>query len=127
MRGKVMHRVSWRSILVWVIAGFFAFDGVGNIFASDAILDDYHRWGYPAWFHFITGMLELTTAILLLRSPRRLIGAGIGIAVMASAAATVIGHGEYSHAIAPLFELMLVTIVALTTFEGRRAEGSSQS
>ncbi len=31
-------------------------------FLRRGIAQEYLRWGYPPWFHFVTGSLELTTA-----------------------------------------------------------------
>jgi len=49
---------------------------------------EYRRWGYPDWFHFVTGALELATAALLVVTATRLLGAGLGGAVMLAAAGT---------------------------------------
>ena len=106
-----MRRPNWISILRWLLAAFFAFGGIGNIYASEGILADYQRWGYPAWFPYVTGALELATSILLMtRHP--LWGAGVGSAVMAAAAATVLFHGEILHAIPPSVTLALSASLA---------------
>lgn len=110
-----MRRINWPSVLRWVLAAFFVIGGLGNIFASETILADYQRWGYPVWFHYLTGLLELAVAALLIFRPRHLYGAILGAVIMLAAAGTVILHSEYSHAIAPLVVFSFSVLVAALT------------
>lgn len=93
--------------LAWLLAGFFLIGGIGNIFASETILADYARWGYPAGFQYLTGTLELLCAGLLLARPR--LGAAVGGAVILGALGTVLWHAEWLHALPPalIFALLL--------------------
>ncbi|MDR6450455.1 hypothetical protein J2794_006596 [Paraburkholderia terricola] len=75
---------------------------LSNIVAPRSIFEEYLKWGYPHWFHFVTGSLELMTAILLARARTRLWGSALGCTVMLAALATVTVHGEYTHGVAPL-------------------------
>ncbi|MGL3606430.1 DoxX family protein [Rhizobium sp. G187] len=115
-----MSRLNWLSALNWLLAAFFAIGAFGNMFASETILADYQRWGYPDWFHWVTGAVELATSLILL-TRFRLWGAVLGSSVMASAVATVVYHGEYGHAVPPLVVLGLcLTAAALFARQGRR-------
>lgn len=114
-----MRNLSWRPILAWTLAAFFLFGAIGNIFVSESITEDYLRWGYPDWFHFVTGGLELTTAVLLAVAATRLWGAALGCVAMFAAAATVIVHGEYAHAIPPVVVLALSAVVGWTAWRLR--------
>lgn len=105
-------RFTWKTVLAYLLAAFFLVGAVGNILALGQIADDYARWGYPDWFHYLTGTLELITSILLLRMRTRLWGALLGAAVMAAAAGTVLMHGEFTHAIAPAAVLAICLLVA---------------
>lgn len=96
-----MFKISWRQVLTFALAAFFVVGSLSNIVAPGSIYEEYLKWGYPRWFHFVTGSLELTAAILLLRTPTRLLGAVLGCSVMFAALATVIIHGEYAHAVPP--------------------------
>lgn len=69
-----MRRINWPFVLRWALAAFFVFGGFGNIFASQTILADYVRWGYPHWFHYVTGLLELSVTAVLILWPRRIYG-----------------------------------------------------
>lgn len=106
-----LARFSWRTLLAYLLATFFLVGSMGNIFVSEGIAADYTRWGYPTWFHYVTGFLELAAAVLLWVAAWRFWGALLGAAVMLAAAATVMLHGEYVHAIAPLVVVAILTIL----------------
>jgi hypothetical protein len=107
-----MFHLSWNSILSWAIAAFFVLGGVINVLALGSTTAEYRRWGYPDWFHFATGVLEFATAILLALTTTRLLGAGLGAAVMLAAIVTVVFHGEYVRAAPPAIVLVLLAIIA---------------
>jgi DoxX-like family len=106
-----MSKISWRQVLPIALAAFFVVGSLTNIFAPGSIYGEYLKWGYPRWFHFVTGSLELATAILLLRAPTRPLGVALGCTVMFAAFATVIIHGEYAHAVPPLVVATLSLLV----------------
>src|SRR5271169_957104 len=111
--GKVgqMSKISWRQVSALALAAFFVVGSLSNIFAPPSIYEEYLRWGYPRWFHFVTGSLELTTAVLLARAQTRLWGSALGCAVMLAALATVTLHGEYGRGVAPLVVAALSLLV----------------
>jgi len=106
-----MSKISWRQVLPIALAAFFVVGALTNIFAPGSIYGEYLKWGYPRWFHFVTGSLELTAAVLLFRTPSRLFGAALGCTVMFAALATVILHGEYAHAVPPVVVATLSLLV----------------
>lgn len=106
-----MSKLSWRQVLALALAAFFVVGSLSNIFAPGSIYEEYLRWGYPHWFHFVTGSLELTTAVLLARARTRLWGSALGCTVMLAALATVTLHGEYEHGVAPLVVVALSILV----------------
>jgi len=109
-----MSHLAWNLILVWALAAFFTFAAVINILAPGPIAGEYQRWGYPDWFHFVTGALEMATAVLLALTATRLSGAALGGTVMLAAVATVIVHREYKRAVPPVTVLILLGVVAWT-------------
>jgi DoxX-like family len=109
-----MSHLVWNLILVWALAAFFILGAAINVLAPGSTAAEYQRWGYPDWFHFVTGALEFATAVLLVVTATRLLGAGLGGAVMLAAVATVIVHGEYVRAAPPVAVLSLLAIVAWT-------------
>ncbi len=98
----------WKAVPVWLLVAFFIVGGIGNVFVPPGIAEDYHRWGYPDWFHYVTGALEFSTAALLVVRRTRLFGIALGSTVMLAAAATMLLHDEYAHAIAPLTVLTVL-------------------
>jgi hypothetical protein len=116
-----MSKISWHQILALALAAFFVAGSLSNIFAAGSIYEEYLRWGYPHWFHFVTGSLELTTAVLLARARTRLWGAALGCAVMLAALATVTLHGEYGHGVPPLIVATLSIAVGWLAWRKRLA------
>ena len=115
-----MNTIPWRHIFAAALAAFFVLGGALNLFASPDIRADYARWGYPNWFPYVTGLLEWTAAILLVIPRTRLLGSLLGGAVMAAAAATVLLHGEGTHAIPPLIVLALAVLNGWLTWRSLR-------
>jgi hypothetical protein len=106
-----MSKFTWRQVLPFALATFFVVGSLSNIFAPRFIYEEYLAWGYPHWFHFVTGSLELTAALLLFRAPTRLLGSALGCNVMLAALLTVIIHGQYGHAVPPLVVATLSLVV----------------
>jgi hypothetical protein len=106
-----MSKISWRQVSALALAAFFVVGSLSNIFAPGSIYEEYLRWGYPPWFHFVTGSLELTTAVLLAQARTRLWGSALGCTVMLAALATVTLHGEYGHGVPPLIVATLSIVV----------------
>jgi hypothetical protein len=119
--GGGLWKISWRPVLAWALAAFFVAGSLGNLIAPRSIYEEYLKWGYPHWFHFVTGSLELTTAVLLARAPSRLGGAVLGLTVMCAALGTVVIHGEYRHAAAPLIVAGMSVLVAWSTWRRQRS------
>jgi hypothetical protein len=53
-----MSKISRHQGLALALAAFFVVGSLSNIFAPGSIYEEYLRWGYPRWFHFVTGSLE---------------------------------------------------------------------
>jgi hypothetical protein len=119
-----MSKFSWRQISPLVLAAFFAVGSLSNIVAPRSIFEEYLKWGYPHWFHFVTGSLELMTAVLLARARTQQWGSALGCTVMLAALATVTVHGEYGHGVAPLVVAILSIIIGWMAWRKRLAAGS---
>jgi hypothetical protein len=114
-----MSKISWSQVSALALAAFFVVGSLSNIIAPPSIYEEYVQWGYPRWFHFVTGALELTTAVLLTREQTRLWGAALGCTVMLAAFATVTIHGEYGHGVAPLVVAVLSILVGWIAWRKR--------
>ncbi|PBQ13278.1 DoxX family protein [Pseudomonas syringae] len=111
-------KFSWKAVLAFLLAAFFLIGAIGNIFVPPEIAADYARWGYPSWFHYVTGSFELSAAILIAIKSMRFWGAVLGSAVMVGAAGTVLLHGEFTHAVAPLVVLAISLVVGWSNKPG---------
>ncbi len=96
----------------WILAAFFAVGAFANITASGQAREEYQRWGYPEWFHYVTGTLELAVAVFLVFPATRLAGYALGVVVMGAATTTLLFHAEYFHALAPLIVLTFISVNA---------------
>jgi hypothetical protein len=114
-----MSKISWPQVSALALAAFFVVGSLSNIFAPGSIYEEYLRWGYPHWFHFVTGSLELTTAVLLAQAPTRLWGSALGCTVMLAALATVTLHGEYGHGVPPVIVATLSIVVGWIAWRKR--------
>lgn len=101
MQIALTPRSSLRILLILALFGLFIAGGIANILPPIAVRADYGRWGYPDWFHYITGLLELACALCLIREKIRKIGAMLGGIVMAGAMLTFLWNGEYAQMPAP--------------------------
>ena len=116
--GQVL-KISWSQVSALALAAFFVVGSLSNIFAPGSIYEEYLRWGYPHWFHVVTGSLELTTAVLLAQARTRLWGSALGCTVMLAALATVTLHGEYGHGVPPLIVAALSIVVGWIAWRKR--------
>jgi hypothetical protein len=111
-----MSAISWVQALTLALAAFFVLGFFINTFALKLVGPEYHRWGYPDWFHFVSGGLELVVALLLPATKMRPFGVALGCAIMLAAMATVIYHREYLRAVPPFIVFVLLAIVGWTMF-----------
>jgi hypothetical protein len=109
-----MSTISWLQGLAWALSAFFALGFVINTFAVKKVGPEYERWGYPDWFHFVSGGLELLVALLLPATVTRPFGIVLGGAIMLAAIATVIYHREHPRAVPPFIVFVLLAILSCT-------------
>jgi hypothetical protein len=109
-----MSNLPGLQILTWALAAFFVLGFVINTFAVKLVGPEYRRWGYPDWFHFVSGGLELVVALLLLATATRPLAVALGCAIMSAAIATVVWHREYHRAAPPVIAFVLLAIVGWT-------------
>jgi len=109
-----MSTISWLQGLAWALSAFFALGFVINTFAVKKVGPEYERWGYPDWFHFVSGGLELLVALLLPATVTRPFGIVLGGAIMLAAIATVIYHREHPRAVPPFIVFVLLAILGST-------------
>jgi uncharacterized membrane protein YphA (DoxX/SURF4 family) len=85
------------TVFAWVLAIVFAGSATANFIGPKPLRDAFARWGYPSYWHLVTGALELAAAVLLAIPQTRLLGVVLGAAITLAAFATVTWHREYAH------------------------------
>lgn len=84
-------------VLTWITAAAFAGAGIYNALGKSATKVDYVRWGYPAWWCYVTGALELVTAALIAAPMTRFMGLTLGAVIIAVALLTIARRREFAH------------------------------
>jgi uncharacterized membrane protein YphA (DoxX/SURF4 family) len=102
--------------MAWLLAVAFAGAGLFNAIGGAAVQAEFLRWGYPAWWNFVTAAFEMLCAALIAIPETRVWGLALGAMVMMSAIATVIWRRDYQHlppgvALAALIGIELALVV----------------
>jgi uncharacterized membrane protein YphA (DoxX/SURF4 family) len=104
-----------RNIVTWVLTVLLAlaFLGAGGakLTSQAMMVAEFNSFGYPLWFMYLTGVIEVVAAILLLVPRLAGLGAGLLICVMAGAIVSQIGHGQAAMIGAPVVLLILAAVV----------------
>ena len=80
---------------------------IGNCFTQKGE-EEFRRWGFPPYFRFLIGGLELVAAALIFVPGAALAGMLLAAILMAGAVGTLLLHREYSHALPPAITLALI-------------------
>jgi uncharacterized membrane protein YphA (DoxX/SURF4 family) len=82
-------------ILTWLLALVFFASGGAKLAALEFETEAFARWGYPPWFMYLTGVLEVAGAIGLLLPRLATLAAACLAALMIGAVATHAMHAEW--------------------------------
>ena len=119
-----------RTIFTWtytvLLTLAFIGSGAAKLAASPVMVEQFRSFGYPLWFMFLTGAIELAAAILVLVPRFAHIGAGILACVMAGAIASHLAHGQISLLVPPVLLFTLALTVGTLRGWGRPAGGALQ-
>ena len=85
------------TISTWLVVAAFFGAGVFDAIGTSTTRSDFVRWGYPSWWCYVTGALEIVTAALVASPGTRGVGLILGAVVIAAAAVTILRQREYSH------------------------------
>ncbi len=91
-----------------------AFLGAGGskLAGAQMHVENFARWGYPAWFQYVTGLVEVVGALMTLVPATRFYGAVLLVCTMAGAVVTHLNAGEGSMIGAPITLMVLSALVA---------------
>jgi putative oxidoreductase len=104
-----------KTIAAWVLSIVLAvgFLGAGGskLAAAPFQVQLFQMLGFPGWFMYVTGILEIAGAIALLIPRYAVVGAAIIICVMLGALASLITHAQLSMIPATVLMLVLASVV----------------
>ena len=103
-------RSKWQTYAMYLLmallsAAMFIF-GFIKLTGNEMFWQQFINFGYSKWFFYLTGIIEVASAILIWPSKTRLVGAGLIIATMLGAAYSNLTAGEDD-----AFSFILVNIV----------------
>lgn len=106
----------WQTYAVYAVMalltlGFLMFGG-SKLAGQQMHVENFARWGYPTWFMYLTGLIEVVGAVLLWPQRTRLIGALLLVATMLGAILTHLVNGEAAFIAMPVVLLLLAAFVA---------------
>jgi len=104
-----------QNIAAWVISVLlgvaFVMSGGMKLSGAPEMVANFQRWGYPGFFIYVTGAIELVSALLLFMPRTAAYGAALLIPTMVGAVLTHLTHDEMSHAPVPLVLGALAAVV----------------
>ena len=96
------------TVLSFVLAVLYFGSGASKLAGAEMQVQSFLRWNYPMWFLYLTGLLEVLGAGLLLAQSTRLVGTVVLGCVMLGAIVTHVAFGEFGMALAPVVLLLLL-------------------
>lgn len=111
-----------RNVVTWVLsivlALMFLFAGGIKLSGQPAAAEMFMRFGFPLWFMYLTGAIEVGSAILVLVPRLAPVGAGLLVCVMIGAIFTHLTHGQLPMIVIPI--ALLLIAIAVGTLRGWR-------
>jgi putative oxidoreductase len=107
-----------------LMAVLFVLAGGTKLASMQMHVDQFVHWGYPMWFMYVVGAIEVCGAVALLIPAMRFYGAVLLTCSLAGASITLLRAGEASRL--PLTVLLMIS-AALIAWLTRPAAASQQS
>lgn len=95
-----------------LVALAFLLTGGTKLMGVEMHVENFARWGYPDWFMYLTGLIEVSGAILIVLPKTRFYGALLLVATMVGAILTHIQADEIAAMPVPIVLLLLAASVA---------------
>ncbi len=101
--------------VLWVVLGIvFLSAGGSRLLNPDVHVERFAHWGYPLWFLYLTGGIEVVSGAFLLIPRARLYGVLLLSVTMIGAFLTHLRAGEMGALPIPLILLLLLLFLAWT-------------
>jgi uncharacterized membrane protein YphA (DoxX/SURF4 family) len=108
---------TYRNVIGWLLSLYlayeFALSSIGNLTAKPKNIASFHTFGYPLWFMFLTGAIELLCALLVLVPRFAAYGAALIVCVMLGAIFSHATHAQYDKISWPATLAICALILAL--------------
>ena len=101
-------------IFVCLCVAAFVGAGIVNAAGKPAQQESFVRWGYPAWWCRVTGLLEIAVAASIAFPVSRTIGLYLGAIVIAAASLTLLRHRDFFHLVPVSIYIALLALAGLT-------------
>jgi putative oxidoreductase len=114
----------FKTVPYFLLGFFFVMAGGEKLLGQEAQIDSFFRWGYPLWFLYLIGAIELIGGICLLIPQIRFFAVLVLSVTMVGAFMTHLLAGEMAAVPVPLVLLVLLLILAWMM---RRSPGKTRS
>ena len=102
-----------------VLAAAFLFFGIGKLTGQPEVVEMFRAWGFPVWFVYVTGVLEVSGAVLVAIPRTRFVGAVVLMLVLLGAIGSHVTKGDFSGMFpAAIVFLVLATLLAAASRPG---------
>lgn len=102
-------------IALWIVlGGMFIMAGGTKLMGSHSQVEHFAQWGYPLWFLYLTGLIEVAGGICLFIPKAQFYGIVVLSVTMVGAALTHLKAGEFSAFPVPIVLLSLLVTLAWT-------------
>jgi putative oxidoreductase len=101
-----------------ILAVIFFLSGAAKLVGLDFEIQAFERWGYPLWFMYLVGVIEVSGAVVLMIKPlRALAAAGLSL-FMIGPVVTHVLHAEWAMMVVALTIMLFAGWVA---WQGRQS------
>lgn len=104
----------FKALSSFLLGFFFIVAGGKKLLGQEAQIDSFFRWGYPLWFLYLIGAIELGGGICLLIPQVRFFAVLVLSVTMVGAFITHLRAGEMAALPVPLVLVVLLLILAWT-------------
>ena len=91
----------------------FLLGAIINASGSRAVREQFVRYGFPSWWCWITAMLEVIAAFLLILRATFAIGAVLGACIMIAAIIAIVRARDFRHIPPPAVFLLLLVAASV--------------